>query len=134
MAVSEIMTISEQGMLYQKMRIDAATLNIANANVIQPKDGSGFKPLIVSPPKVFTVDSDINKNSQASLENQNIPDKLVFKPDHVLADNNGYVHYANIDMAEQMVTLTMATRAYEANIKAFNAQMNITQKAFEIGK
>lgn len=35
MAVTEVMAISEFGLQYQKMRVDAATFNIAQANTVQ---------------------------------------------------------------------------------------------------
>lgn len=132
MAVTEVMAVPEFGMQYQKMRIDAATINIANANVVQPSDGSGFKPLTVVQKADFS--SHLFDKSQIEIQAIDLQNKKVFQPEHIAADSSGFIHFANIDMAEQMVTLTEATRAYEANIKAFNAQMNISMKALEIGK
>ena len=132
MPVTEVMDISNYGMTYQKMRIDAATLNIANANVIQPGDGTGFKPLSVSIKQAFDL-SMLNENA-FEMTPINVADKKVFQPNHPSADSSGFVRYANVDLAEQMITITQATRAYEANIKSFNAQMSMTTKALEIGK
>ena len=132
MAVTEIMNVAEFGMHYQKMRIDAATMNIANANVVQPLNGQGVKPLTVTVTGNFG-DVLFDKN-QVQTVGQDIADKKVFQPQHPASDSQGYVRFANIDMAEQMITLTQATRAYEANIKAFNAQLNMSMKAMEIGK
>ena len=133
MAVTHVMAPSELGMQYQKMRIDAATMNIANANVVQPSDGSGFKPLTVQMalPSFEQILAGTEEPQMVALD---VANKQVFQPDHPAADSRGYVHYANIDLAQQMVTLNQATRAYEANVKAFNAQMNMTLKAMEIGK
>ncbi|MFC3121537.1 flagellar basal body rod protein FlgC [Agaribacter flavus] len=132
MAVTEVMNVSDYGMYYQKMRIDAATINLANANIVQPTNGKGFQPLTVQ------LDSSINSSSfdkeQVKMQELNTPDRKIFQPDHPMADIQGFVRYTNIDVAEQMVILTEATRAYEANVKAFNAQMSINSKALEIGK
>jgi flagellar basal-body rod protein FlgC len=132
MAVTEMMSVSEFGMQYQKMRVDAATINIANANVVQPADGSGFRPLTVNVRDQFG-DLLTDKNALVMSEVAN-DERLVFQPAHPSADSQGFVHYAGVDMAAQMVSLTQATRAYEANIKAFNAQMSMGMKAMEIGK
>ena len=132
MAVTEMMSVSEFGMQYQKMRVDAATINIANANVVQPSDGSGFRPLTVNMRDQFgdlLTDKDSLVMSEVATS-----EKLVFQPAHPSADSQGFVHFAGVDMAEQMVSLTQATRAYEANIKAFNTQMSMSMKAMEIGK
>ena len=132
MAVTEMMSVSEFGMQYQKMRVDAATIIIANANVVQPADGSGFRPLTVNVRDQFG-DLLTDKNALVMSEVAN-DERLVFQPAHPSADSQGFVHYAGVDMAAQMVSLTQATRAYEANIKAFNAQMSMGMKAMEIGK
>jgi flagellar basal-body rod protein FlgC len=132
MAVTEVMSVSEYGMNYQKMRVDAATTNIANANVVQPKDGAGFKPLMVV--KSDGSDNTIFDPNAFALKAQNVEDKKVYQPQHLAADSQGFVRFANVDLAEQMITLTLATRAYEANVKAFNSQMNMSMKAMEIGK
>lgn len=132
MAVTEVMNVSDYGMHYQKMRIDAATINIANANVIQPLSGNGFQALTVQLEN--TLDSAMFDKDNVKMQTTNVADRKVFQPDHPAADTQGFVHYANVDVAEQMVILTEATRAYEANVKAFNAQMSINSKALEIGK
>jgi flagellar basal-body rod protein FlgC len=132
MAVTEIMSVSEFGMHYQKMRVDAATTNIANANVVQPLNEKGFKPLTVVVQSGF--EKTLFNKDAVQLTELSLPDKKVFQPEHLAADSQGFVHFANIDMAEQMVTITEATRAYEANVKAFNAQMNMSIKALELGK
>jgi len=133
MAITHIMAPSELGMEYQKARIDAASANIANANVVQPSDGSGFKPLDVIFDNSFISNEEATSSEVKTVEIQS-DDRRIFQPNHPAADAEGFVRYANIDLASQMVTLNEATRAYEANIKAFNAQMNMSLKALEIGK
>ncbi len=133
MAVTDIMAISEFGMQYQKARVDAAATNIANANVVQPSSGPGFKPLHVAITSSFNSML-MDSNAIQTIQDQSVPDKLVYKPGHPMADQSGYVRYTNIDMAKQMISFTEATRAYEANVKAFNTQMNMMLSALEIGK
>lgn len=134
MAMEGIFAISEFGLQYQKARVDAATLNIANANVVQPANGGGFKPLTVNVSNGGSFIEQLHSAPVVQTVQKSTPDKLLFKPEHPAADNRGYVHYANINMAEQMVVLTEATRAYEANVKAFNTQMSMSMKALELGK
>jgi flagellar basal-body rod protein FlgC len=98
---------------------------------VQPADGSGFKPLTVNVQEQF---GDLLDKNNLVMSEVAAPERLVFQPAHPAADSQGFVHYAGVDMAEQMVSLTQATRAYEANIKAFNAQMSMGMKAMEIGK
>ena len=58
----------------------------------------------------------------------------VYNPEHPDADENGYVMMPNVDLVKETVDGMSATRAYEANITAFNAMKLMAQKALEIGK
>ena len=47
--------------------------------------------------------------------------RMVYEPTHPDADENGYVHYPNVNSVTEMTNLIDASRAYEANATAFNA-------------
>ncbi len=47
--------------------------------------------------------------------------QLVHQPDHPDADAEGYVAMPNVNVVEEMANMMSATRAYEANVTAFNA-------------
>ncbi|MDR3013185.1 MAG: flagellar basal body rod protein FlgC [Chitinispirillales bacterium] len=49
------------------------------------------------------------------------PPRLQYDPGHPDADENGYVAMPNINVIEEMTDMIAATRAYEANVTAFNA-------------
>jgi flagellar basal-body rod protein FlgC len=58
----------------------------------------------------------------------------VYNPTHPDADESGYVLMPNVDLLKEQVDLLDATRAYEANVTAFNASKAMFTKALEIGK
>ncbi len=58
----------------------------------------------------------------------------VYDPTHIHADENGYVWYPNVDVAEEQIDLMAATRAYEANLTVINAVKSMASKALQIGK
>ena len=60
------------------------------------------------------------------------PPKLVYDPSHPDADKNGYVAMPNINVVEEMTNMISATRAYEANVTAFNATKGMLQQALQI--
>lgn len=131
MAVTEVFGVSEFGMDYQKLRVDVAARNIANANVIVAGDAN-----LTTQTVTYNGDFEnaLFNPEHINVVNKELGTKSVFKPEHPMSDAEGFIHYANINVAEQMLVFTQATRAYEANIKAFNAQMSILNKALEIGK
>lgn len=73
--------------------------------------------------------------SVAAVVEDPAPPRLVYEPSHPLADpNTGYVAYPNINVANEMVSMISATRAYEANVTALNAAKDMALKALEIGR
>jgi flagellar basal-body rod protein FlgC len=60
------------------------------------------------------------------------PPKMVYDPSHPDADKNGYVAMPNINVVEEMTNMISATRAYEANVTAFNATKSMLMQGLQI--
>ena len=58
--------------------------------------------------------------------------RMVFEPDHPDADEEGYVEYPNVDMADEMISMMNTIRSYEANVTAMDASKSMLKKALEI--
>lgn len=58
--------------------------------------------------------------------------KLQYDPNHPDADEEGYVTYPNVDMADEMIDLMNTIRSYEANVTAIDASKSMLKKALEI--
>ena len=57
-----------------------------------------------------------------------------YDPSNPDADENGYVSYPNVNIVTEMTNLIDASRAYEANVTAFDASKQIAQAGLQIGK
>jgi flagellar basal-body rod protein FlgC len=60
--------------------------------------------------------------------------KLKFDPSHPDANTQGYVAYPNINPVIEMSNLIEATRAYQANVSAFQSAKSIAQSAIDLLK
>lgn len=60
--------------------------------------------------------------------------RMVYNPEHPDADENGYVQMPNVDLLKETVDSMAASRAYDANLTAFNTIKTMATKALEIGK
>lgn len=58
--------------------------------------------------------------------------RLLYDPDHPDADEEGYVEYPNVDMADEMINMMNTVRSYEANVTAMDASKSMLKKALEI--
>jgi flagellar basal-body rod protein FlgC len=60
--------------------------------------------------------------------------RMVYEPGHPDADKNGYVAYPNVNVAEEMINLIAATRAYDANVSVIQALKSMISRAIQIGR
>lgn len=60
------------------------------------------------------------------------PPKLVYDPSHPDADAKGYVAMPNVNVVEEMTDMISATRAYEANVTAFNATKGMLAQGLQL--
>lgn len=58
--------------------------------------------------------------------------RMQYDPSHPNADEEGYVTYPNVDMADEMIDLMNTLRSYEANVTAIDASKSMLKKALEI--
>ena len=136
--------ISGSGMTAQKYRLDIVAQNIANAQVTRTEGGGPYrrKMTVLNSVNTGTFQEALNNATYAQdqgvqvsavVEDQSalVP---VYDPTHPDANAQGYVMYPNVNTAQEMTDAMGASRAYEANVTAFNATKSIVMKALEIGR
>jgi flagellar basal-body rod protein FlgC len=133
--------ISAAGMRLEKLRVDVATLNLANASTALAANGAGYQPMRVRVPAVSAgqtdfgrlIDQGLSALQSASVAPYGAPNRRVHEPGHPQAGLDGYVHFPGVDTLMEMTTLMTASRAYEADVAAFNAARTMAARALEIG-
>ena len=137
------MKISSSGLAANRKRMNAISSNIANAQTTRTTEGGPYRPKEVvfgSEPsrKAFSeiLEGELAGHSVHATEvvNVNKPPIAKYQPHHPDAGPDGYVYYPNVNVMEEMANMISATRAYEANINAFNTSKSMAQKALEIGE
>lgn len=122
---ADLYAITMQGLANERARIEAASANIANINMVASDPAQVYR--------VKRVDFSTLLGAQPSVQ-EVYSVKSSYQPEHPMADSNGFVHQPDINLASEMLQLNLANRAYEANIRAFNALRDMNSKAMEIGK
>lgn len=144
MNYSQSFAISAAGMDTERLRVEVAALNMANANTVAGTDGRGFQPLrVIAQAAATSVGAaggsftDLVGRGLAGptalVEPSGVAVRTVLEPGHPMADGQGYVAYPGIDPAVEMMSLLGASRAYEANVVAMNTARTMAMKALDIG-
>ncbi|MBD3317196.1 MAG: flagellar basal body rod protein FlgC [Chitinivibrionales bacterium] len=68
----------------------------------------------------------------AEIREDSRPPRMVHDPAHPDADQNGYVAMPNVNPVKEMTDMIAATRAYEANVTAFNATKSMLMQALQM--
>lgn len=137
MAIDSIMAATRFGLAYERLRLEAASRNIAMANTpIAPGRGAQLAQVAVAGGAGFDATLDAGGMAaiaRPALVDVDAPMREVHDPSDPAADANGMVAYPRIDLVEQMGTLVEASRAYEANVRAFNTLRSMALRALDIG-
>lgn len=138
--------ISASGMTAERQRLDIASENIANSETTRTASGGTYRRKMVVleevPSTSFRTKFNRLLNRTASKGGVKVTEIVedqrdlnpVYNPDHPDANEEGYVMMPNVDLVKEIVDGMAATRAYEANITAFNAMKLMAQRALDIGK
>ncbi len=134
MDYEQAFAISAAGMTLERTRVEVAALNLANANTVAGPDGAVYRPLRVVSRTAFgdTVARGLEAVSVQVEPTQTEP-RMVYEPANPMADKRGFVTYAGVDTASEMMTLMSATRSYEANVAAMNTARTLALKTLDIG-
>lgn len=68
----------------------------------------------------------------AGIQEDTSAGQLVYDPGHPDADKNGYVHYPNVRITDEVVDMMDARRVYEANASVFQAAKGMLNQALNI--
>jgi flagellar basal-body rod protein FlgC len=119
--------VSASGLAAERYRMDVISTNLANANSVKMGDQLPYQRRIVQ------LMGDANGVRVAGVTADQSPFRLEHDPGHPFAEN-GVVTYTNINPLSEMVNMISASRAYEANIAAFNSAKGMIRSALQIGK
>ncbi|PWW21292.1 flagellar basal-body rod protein FlgC [Geodermatophilus normandii] len=125
--------ISGSGLSVHRRWMDAVSDNIANINTVSSTDGEAFKERMVVAQAVDYGSGEGGVRA-ARAEFGSGEGRLVYEPDHPLADAEGYVRYPDIDLGDQMTQLIMAQRGYQANLASLERATTAYQAALQLGK
>lgn len=135
--------ISASGMTAERLRMDTIANNLANAETTRTADGGPYRRQV--PVFASRLEASVGRRAGdqqfrgmgvrvVGINSADGPPRLLYDPDHPDANEDGYVAMPDINVPREMVDLISASRAYEANMTAFNTAKNMAMRALDIGR
>ena len=137
MKIKNIFDIAGRAMAAQMVRLNTISSNLANAGATTGDPETVYKPL--KPEFKTQYSENVKKNGISTVnvskvvELQKEPFKI-FDPNHPLADENGYIYRAPINVEEEMVDMMDASRQYQNNVEVVTTLKALTLKTINLGK
>ncbi|HJV90975.1 MAG TPA: flagellar basal body rod protein FlgC [Holophagaceae bacterium] len=135
MAIPNIFDIAASGLSAQRLRVQLIASNVANSETTRTKEGGPYR----RKDAVFAA-QDLGFRSElrnagvrvAGIEVSKEPFLTRYEPGHPDANAEGIVSYPNVNPVEEMVNLTEASRAFDANVAVIRSAKTMAQSALDI--
>ncbi len=133
MSIFDAIGIAGSGVTVYRKVLDAVSDNIANLNTARRTSENAFHARYVI---AQSVDYGSGQGG-ATVRGVTFGDavgRVVYDPQHPLADEDGNVRLPDIDLGDQMATLLMAQRAYQANLAVVDRAREAYLQAIQLGR
>ncbi|HEY6795722.1 MAG TPA: flagellar basal body rod C-terminal domain-containing protein [Kineosporiaceae bacterium] len=128
----EALGISGSALEVHQAWMDAISDNIANVNTVRPTSGAAFQSRYVLAAAVENGSSGAGV-TEVGVQLGDPRGRLVYSPEHPLADANGMVRVPDVDLGEQMTNMIMAQRGYQANLSNVDRVRETYEAAIRMG-
>jgi flagellar basal-body rod protein FlgC len=121
--------IAISGLRAQNENIKVISSNVANAQTTDVGNGQPYRRLEA----IFKTDGDnIGGVTLEQVTQDTSEFTKILKPGHPNADAQGYVSMPNVSLPTEMINLTVATRAYEANSAVLKRYQKMVETTLEL--
>ena len=139
MDIFRSLNVSASGLTAQRARMDVIAENIANSDttitatgrpyqrktvVLRANDSSAFDAMLPGAKPGAVVVDGVRTSAEAP--------RRVWQPEHPHAGPDGFVEVPNVNTVQEMTDMMASTRAYEANVVAFQAAKSLGSKLLEL--
>lgn len=139
--LSAAITASASALNAERMRIEVAVSNLANAESTRDADGKVYRrrDVVLASAPVQSFDAAFGQATATGVEVVEVredqsPGRRRYEPSSPEADAEGYVELPNVDPSEEMVDMLSAARAYQANLTAISLMRDLVSRALELGR
>jgi len=121
--------IAVSGMRAQSKQMEVISSNVANVRTTDTGKGEPYRRLET----VFKTQGDGVGSVSVDEIVQDMGDfRKIFDPGNPLSDEHGYVAMPNVNLPMEMMNLTVATRAYQANAAILKRYQQMVETSLEL--
>lgn len=129
-----ILDISGSALYAERLRMNIISQNLANVNTTRDKDGlpNPYRRREVVFRALFNPELGEFGVVVPRIEKDMSPFKIIYKPGHPDADENGYVKFPNVNPIVEFTDMITAARSYEANLSVIETTKDLLTSTIRI--
>lgn len=134
MTMFSVFDIAGSAMSAQSQRMNVTASNLANADSVAGPDGEAYRAKQVLFESRLQGRSGIGGVGVREVVEDPSPMRQEYRPEHPLADDDGYVTLPNVEPVHEMVNMISASRSYQANVEIMNTSKQMMMKTLTLGE
>jgi len=138
MSVFSVFDVAGSGMSAQMLRLNTVASNLANAETVSANENDVYQ--VRHPVFESILQQAGNMNDDVAVvkvqeimqeETAAIPH---YRPNHPLANDDGYVYSPNVDAVAEMADMISASRSYQNNVEVLNTTKELLLRTLQLGQ
>lgn len=148
MSLFTTLDIASNGMHVQRVRMNVASMNMANKDTTSTQEGGAYRrrDVYLRTTQIHNSFAETFEQQQSRIdepylnvqvdriETSDDPLEKIYDPSHPDADENGYVELPNVNGLTEMMNILSASRAYEAGTNIMRSVKQMADSAIRIGQ
>lgn len=134
MLLFKIFDIAGSAMSAQSLRLNVVASNLANADSASSSVNKTYR----ARQPVFAALFDAERHAVGvrvlGIVESISPLRREYRPDHPLADDQGYVHLPNVNVIEETANIISASRSYQTNAEVVNTVKQLLLRTLQLGQ
>ena len=135
MSLFSIFNITGSALHAQTIRLNTTASNMANIDSISSSTEQTYRarqPIFSA--QLNEAEEAVSGVDVLGIVESQTPLRQEYRPDHPMADANGYVNLPNVNPVEEMANMISASRSYQANVEVLNTSKQMMMRTLAMGE
>ena len=135
--INNIFDVAGRSMSAQMVRLNTIASNLANAGNVSGDQDTAYramKPIFETTYAANVKQSGISTTEVAGITTTDRLPERMYLPNHPLADNDGFVYAAAVNVEEEFVEMLEAKRQYQNNVEVVSTMRALMMRTINMGK
>ncbi len=137
MSVFKVFDVAGSGMSAQMLRLNTVASNLANAETMATNKEDVYKarhPVFESVLQDVGNMDDVATVKVSGIMQEETAATAHYRPNHPLANEEGYVYSPNIDAVAEMADMISASRSYQNNVEVLSTTKELLLRTLQMGQ